>query len=427
MFTTPTPTDTVRQLRNLHTLLDVSKAMAREVHLDNLLQVIMEKTTEVMEADRSSLFLYDESRGELWSKIAQGLELKEIRFPVGVGIAGDVAKTQQVANIADAHQDPRFNPDFDKQTNYRTRSVLCLPLLNADGKLIGVIQTLNKKNGEAFNKEDESLLEALAAHIVVALERARLIEAYVEKQRMEETLKLAHDIQMSMVPKIFPPFPERSEFDLCALLEPAREVGGDFYDFFLTDDNRLCFAIGDVSGKGVPASLFMAVTKTLLRVTATKLRSPEAVLSELNNELCRDNETGMFVTIFYGVLDIPTGIVSYSNGGHNPPYVLSSSGTVSVVEGTQGMALAVLPNVPYHAKRTQLRGGQSLFLYTDGLTEAMDTTSNLFSEHRLQACLQEMPNATPADLIRGVVRAVRQFAAGAEQSDDITALAIRYR
>ena len=146
MSNIPGSDETARQLRNLHTLLEVSKAMAKEVQLDNLLQVIMEKTTEIMEADRSSLFLYDESRGELWSKIAQGLELKEIRFPLGVGIAGDVAKTRKIANIPDAPEDPRFNPDFDRQTNYHTRSVLCLPLINGDGKLVGVIQTLNKKN-----------------------------------------------------------------------------------------------------------------------------------------------------------------------------------------------------------------------------------------------------------------------------------------
>ncbi len=401
--------------------------MAREVQLDNLLQVIMEKTTEVMEADRSSLFLYDESRNELWSKIAQGLELKEIRFPLGVGIAGDVAKTRKAANILDAHQDLRFNADFDRQTNYRTRSVLCFPLLNTEGKLVGVIQSLNKKNGEAFDDQDESLLEALAAHVVVALERARLIEAYVEKQRMEEALKLAHDIQMGILPKTFPPFPERREFDLYATIEPAREVGGDFYDFFLTEDDRLCFAIGDVSGKGVPASLFMAVTKTLLRVIATKLRSPEAVLAELNNELCKDNETGMFVTIFYGILGIRTGVVEYSNGGHNPPYVLSSQGTASVVERIGGMALGVLPNVSYQAKRIHLQEGESLFLYTDGLTEAMDSANNLFSEQRLQKYLEQIANTAPADLIHNVVSVVRQFAAGAEQSDDITALAIQYR
>jgi phosphoserine phosphatase RsbU/P len=426
--TQPLPlTDTTRQFRNLHTLLEVSKAMAREVRLDNLLQVIMEKTTEIMEADRSSLFLYDESRNELWSKIAQGLELKEIRFPLGVGIAGDVAKTCTTANIPDAHQDPRFNPDFDKQTNYRTRSVLCLPLLNTDGKLVGVIQSLNKKNREVFDEEDESLLEALAAHAVVALERARLTEAYVEKQRMEEALKLAHEIQMSILPKIFPPFPQRSEFDLYAMIEPAREVGGDFYDFFLTEDDHLCFAIGDVSGKGVPASLFMAVTKTLLRVIAIRVRRPEAVLAELNNELYRDNETGMFVTIFYGVLNIQTGVVEYSNGGHNPPYILSTQGTIVPVDNPGGMALGVRANAPYRAKRIQLRTGESLFLYTDGLTEAMDRADNLFSERRLQQCLQEVSRATPLELIRGAVSAVKRFATGAEQSDDITALAIQYR
>jgi serine phosphatase RsbU (regulator of sigma subunit) len=426
--TQPLPlTDTTRQFRNLHTLLEVSKAMAREVRLDNLLQVIMEKTTEIMEADRSSLFLYDESRNELWSKIAQGLELKEIRFPLGVGIAGDVAKTCKTANIPDAHQDPRFNPDFDKQTNYRTRSVLCLPLLNTDGKLVGVIQSLNKKNREVFDEEDESLLEALAAHAVVALERARLTEAYVEKQRMEEALKLAHEIQMSILPKIFPPFPQRSEFDLYAMIEPAREVGGDFYDFFLTEDDHLCFAIGDVSGKGVPASLFMAVTKTLLRVIATRVRRPEAVLAELNNELYRDNEIGMFVTIFYGVLNIQTGVVEYSNGGHNPPYILSTQGAIVPVDNPGGMALGVRANAPYRAKRIQLRTGESLFLYTDGLTEAMDRADNLFSERRLQQCLQEVSRATPLELIRGAVSAVKRFATGAEQSDDITALAIQYR
>ncbi|HEV8712868.1 MAG TPA: GAF domain-containing SpoIIE family protein phosphatase [Candidatus Binatia bacterium] len=419
-------TDTARQFRNLHTLLEVSKAMAREVQLDNLLQVIMEKTTEIMEADRSSLFLYDEARGELWSKIAQGLELKEIRFPIGVGLAGDVAKTRQVANIADAHQDRRFNPDFDRQTHYRTRSVLCLPLIGADGKLTGVIQVLNKKNAGVFDQEDEALLEALAAHAVVALERARLTAAYVEKQRMEEALKLAHEIQMSMLPKLFPPFPQHPEFDLSATIEPAREVGGDFYDFFLTADNHLCFAIGDVSGKGVPASLFMAVTKTLLKVIATRVRRPEAVLAELNNELYRDDETGMFVTIFYGVLNIRTGAVEYSNGGHNPPYLLSPQGTVIPLDNPGGMALGVRANAPYRAKRIQLRKGESLFLYTDGVTEAMDHAGNLFSERRLQDCLQQVSGAAPLELIRDAVSAVKRFASGAEQSDDITALAIRY-
>ena len=166
----------------------------------------------------------------------------------------------------------------------------------------------------------------------MALERAQLTEAYVEKQRMEEALQLAHDIQMSMLPKRFPPFPHRPEFDLYATIEPAREVGGDFYDFMLLDENRLYFAIGDVSGKGVPAALFMSVAKTLLKVTAIKVSRPDAVLAELNNELCRDNDAGMFVTIFCGILHIPSGELEYSNGGHNPPYVLSQNGAVQPLD-----------------------------------------------------------------------------------------------
>ena len=329
MSNTKPSIDIEHELRNLNALLEVSKALSSEIQLDNLLQVIVQKTTEVMDADLSSLFLYDAGRNELWSKIAEKLgQLQEIRLPVGVGIAGDVAKTRKGANIADAYADPRFNPDFDRQTGYRTRSILCLPMLSSKGKLVGVIQVLNKKGGGVFDERDESLLAALAAHAAVALERAQLTEAYVEKQRMEEALQLAHDIQMSMLPKRFPPFPHRPEFDLYATIEPAREVGGDFYDFMLLDEDRLSFAIGDVSGKGVPAALFMSVAKTLLKVTASKVSRPDAVLAELNNELCRDNDTGMFVTIFYGILHIPSGELEYSNGGHNLPYVLSQNGAV---------------------------------------------------------------------------------------------------
>jgi sigma-B regulation protein RsbU (phosphoserine phosphatase) len=331
-----------------------------------------------------------------------------------------------VANIVDAYTDPRFNPDFDKQTGYRTRSLLCLPMMNSKGKLVGVIQVLNKKNKEVFDERDESLLAALGAHAAVALERAQLTEAYVEKQRMEEALKLAHDIQMSMLPKRFPPFPHRPEFALYAAIEPAREVGGDFYDFMLIDDDHLGFAIGDVSGKGVPASLFMSVAKTLLRVTAGKRSHPGAVLAELNNELCRDNDTGMFVTLFYGILHLRTGKLEYGSGGHNPPYVLSQNGAAEALEQTGGMALGILEGVTYRTKQITLQAGEGLFLYTDGVTEAMDSAGNLFSERRLQEFLQRAPKLSPTELIQNVVSEVKRFSCGAEQSDDITALAIQY-
>jgi sigma-B regulation protein RsbU (phosphoserine phosphatase) len=399
--------------------------LATEIKLDDLLQVIVEKAAEVMDADRATLFLYDESRNELWSKTTQKLEIKEIRLPLGVGIAGTVAKTRTAINIPDTYADARFDPDFDKETGYRTRSILCLPLIGSGDRLIGVIQVLNKKDQEVFNEADESLLSGLSAHVTVALERARLIEAYVEKQRMEETLKLAHDIQMSMVPKIFPPFPDRSEFDIFATLAPAKEVGGDFYDFFFIDNDHLCFAVGDVSGKGVPASLFMAVTKTLFRATASNGGTPGEILARLNAEICRDNESCMFVTLFCAILNIRTGQVDYSNGGHNLPYYLHQRG-VSPLENLGGRALGLVEQSPYASGRMVLAPGEALLLYTDGVTEAMDSRERLYSDQRLAEFLASNRGSSPRQIVGDLVSDVRSFAGAAPQSDDITALALRY-
>jgi signal transduction histidine kinase len=179
--------ETSSQTRKLAILLDVAKALANQLRLDDLLSTIIGKTAEVLDAERATLFLYDQMRAELWSKTADQLEIKEIRFPVGVGIAGDVARTRTVVNVADAYADPRFNQDFDKQTGFRTRSVLCMPLSGSHQEFIGVIQVLNKKGRVGFDQEDESLLEGLNAHISVALERAQLIEAYIEKDQILES------------------------------------------------------------------------------------------------------------------------------------------------------------------------------------------------------------------------------------------------
>jgi signal transduction histidine kinase len=180
-------TETSSETRKLAILLDVAKALANQLRLDDLLSTIIGKTAEVLDAERATLFLYDQARDELWSKTADQLEIGEIRFRLVVGIAGDVAQTRTVANVADAYADPRFNDDFDKQTGFRTRSILCMPLSGSHQELIGVIQVLNKKSGTGFDHEDESLLAGINAHISVALERAQLIEAFIEKDRVLES------------------------------------------------------------------------------------------------------------------------------------------------------------------------------------------------------------------------------------------------
>ncbi|MGH8469481.1 MAG: ATP-binding SpoIIE family protein phosphatase [Gammaproteobacteria bacterium] len=253
----------------------------------------------------------------------------------------------------------------------------------------------------------------------------RLKDTTAAKERIESELQIAHEIQMSMVPKIFPPFPDRSEFDIFATLVPAKEVGGDLYDFFFIDDDHLCFAIGDVSGKGVPASLFMAVTKTLLKATAGNGGAPGEILARLNDEICRNNESCMFVTLFCGILNIRTGQVDYSNGGHNLPYYLYRDG-VSPVENAGGIALGVVEQSLYASGRMVLGPGEALLLYTDGLTEAMDSSDTLYSNHRLERFLAHNRGSSPHQMIDDLVSDVRQYAGGAPQSDDITVLALSY-
>src|SRR5262245_5670027 len=284
------------------------------------------------------------------------------------------------------------------------------------------IDHLPKKSQDEVGKLAESFITM--EHALRQSVR-ELKETTAAKERIESELKIARDIQMSMVPKTFPPFPNRPEFDLYAILVPAREVGGDFYDFFFIDDNHLCFAIGDVSGKGIPAALFMAVTRTLFRTTASKVSGPDKILSLLNLEMCRDNDTCMFVTVFCAVLDIRTGEVEYSNGGHNLPYLVSH-GQTSPLKNTGGMVLGFTEDVTYRAEKIVLRAGDGLFLYTDGVTEAMDERGNQFSEHRLAEFLQQANGSSATELIRGAVDQVRRHSAGAPQSDDITALALKY-
>ncbi|MEN6327196.1 MAG: PP2C family protein-serine/threonine phosphatase, partial [Syntrophomonas sp.] len=246
------------------------------------------------------------------------------------------------------------------------------------------------------------------------------------KELIEGELSVAREIQMSIVPKIFPAFPERPEFDVFAVLEPAKEVGGDLYDFFLLDDDHLCFTVGDVSGKGVPASLFMAVTKTLIKAKADIKLGPDEILYQVNNELCKDNDSGMFVTEFLGILTISSGEVVFSNGGHNIPYLLKNNGVVEALPKIPGMALGVMEDVGYVQANIRLNAGDSLVLYTDGVTEAMNPAGELLSEARLENILREFDSQTVQEEVHHILRSTRQFVNGASQSDDITILVMKY-
>ncbi|MBA2728465.1 MAG: SpoIIE family protein phosphatase [Parachlamydiaceae bacterium] len=415
------------QIRNLKALLEISKALGLEFLLDNLLKLILDKTTEVMDAERSSLFLYDPKKNELWSKIAQGITWKEIRVPMGLGIIGNVAKTRTLTNIPDAYLDPRFNPEFDKKSNFCTKAILCHPLVGTDGQLVGVIEILNKKTGGSFNKDDEELLEALGGQATIALQRAQLVDSYIESQKMEETLKQARDIQMSFLPNTLSISQKTDKLGIYAIVEPAKVVGGDFYDFFFLDDDHLCFAIGDVSGKGIPAALFMAVTSTLFKALTLKEMSPAQILAKINNNLVYNNDKCMFVTFFCGILKLSTGEIEYSNGGHNHPYIVHNDQTFNAIKDSINIPLGILEEFTFSSSTTCLQKGDILLLYTDGINEAMDIEGNQYSYKLFETLLKSRPFASAHDLINTTIKEVKGFIKEATQSDDITLFAIHFK
>jgi phosphoserine phosphatase RsbU/P len=253
----------------------------------------------------------------------------------------------------------------------------------------------------------------------------RLTTTTAAKEKIASELNIAHQIQLGIVPKLFPAYPARQDLDLYACLEPAREVGGDLYDFALLDPDHLYVAIGDVSGKGVPASLLMAVCKTLLKSTIQTVRDPARALALVNAELAEPNESCMFITAFCGIVNLSTGDLTFANAGQNPPLVVRKSGAVEALQHKPGPALAAVPGSRYPSHSLRLEAGDLLLLYTDGVTEAMNPAFELYGDDRLMELARRERTASTRELIERLVAAIHAHAAGAEQSDDITVLAVR--
>ena len=240
---------------------------------------------------------------------------------------------------------------------------------------------------------------------------------------IQNELGMANDMQQSILPK---EFPSNGRFALHGVMEPARDVGGDFYDIIRIQNDRLGIAIADVSDKGVPAALFMMSSRTMLKGCALGAKYPEKVLDEVNSMLSVDNDAGMFVTMFYGIFDAETGVVEYSNGGHNPPLLVHGDGTSEFLDVPSGIALGMFPEIGFENRKVQLRRGDTLLFYTDGVTEAMNVSGELYGEDMLQEEVVELAELGPDEFSRGVVRSVRAFAGEAEQSDDITCVALHW-
>lgn len=254
-----------------------------------------------------------------------------------------------------------------------------------------------------------------------------MVESLREKERIGAELSLATNIQANMLPRIFPAFPDHNEFDIYATMQPAKEVGGDFYDFFMVDDHSIAIVIADVSGKGVPAALFMVIAKTLIKNYAQTGMDPMNVFTRVNQLLCDGNEVSLFVTAWMGILDLETGELTYVNAGHNPPLIKRGNGGFTYLRGRPGFVLAGMDSVRYKQNSIMLDPGDKIFLYTDGVTEAMDSSKNMYGETRLSAYINNHGCDSARDVLVGVKADIDEFVGEAEQFDDITMLMLHYQ
>jgi phosphoserine phosphatase len=402
----------------LQTVLEIVRRLASEPRLDPLLESIAAETCNLLDAERATLFLYDPATNELYSRVVTQVEVEEIRIPVSdQSIAGAAANTKGDAclNIADVYADPRFNRGVDLQTGWRTRNILAASMRNLDGELVGVLEALNKRGG-GFTEEDCSLIRALGAQAGVALERARLLEEFLEKRRLENEMQLARDIQIGLQPQSAP---EIQGFDLAGWSQPSEYAGGDFFDLFPWGDGRAGLMLGDAVGHGVGPALLAAETRALVRALALHEDRPDKILSDANRLLSADVSEGRFVTLLLALADGKAGIISYASAGQGPLFVLRAGGASEQL-GSTGLPLGILAEAPISCgPPVALAPGEALLVASDGIFECETRSGDLGVEPALQEARRHLGGSAD-DLIRSLKDLTERVSPDGKFRDDRT-------
>ena len=369
-------------LRELNAMLTLSRSMTAAVDADDMLVLIINELVQAIDAERGAIYLFDQKTGELYSRVlsTDSGGLTEIRLQPGEGLAGHVALTGEGLNIRDAYADERFQASFDQLTGFKTCSILTVPMRNPQSEIMGVVQVVNKKGGP-FTKRDERLLAAIAAQAAISIEIARLHAQEIHQRLISQELATARLIQQSFLPQSLP---QLTGWDIAAHWHPIREVAGDFYDLYPLSDGRLAVVIADVSGKGVPAALFMALSVTVLRFAMTLRFSPRELMDRANQAIIANQGSRMFTTAFVGYLDPSSGHLQFASAGHNPPLVYRAAAGRCEYLVASGVAMGLFENAEYAQGATTLAKGDMLLLYTDGITEATNTQEQEFGEERLE-------------------------------------------
>jgi len=418
-------TDCIDKVVRLTNCIKIANLINSELSIGKLLTNVMVTTKKAFLADSVSLLLKDEKTSDLTFQIALGdvgNKVKEIfRLKKGKGIAGFVAKTGRPLNLKNVYDHPKFCSDYDKKIGYRTKAMLCVPL-KARGATLGVIQVMNKTCPPFyFTDEELEMLVTIGSSAAVAIDTAKMHEIILQKETLERDLHLANEVQQSFLPMSLP---DIDGYSFAALNQPALEIGGDFYNFFRLPNERLGIVLGDVSGKGISASLFMARLTSDLQYYALLHETPSRLLGEINNLLCLRAKRGMFVTLVYILLDLPGKQIQFSNAGHPFPIYGDKNNTRLLGSyDTKGPPLGIIPDITYEQETFDLKAGSSLTVYTDGITEAKNGPGELYGMERLLLEIQKQPPG-PEQLIQNITNSVDQFALGKGKRDDITLLSV---
>jgi sigma-B regulation protein RsbU (phosphoserine phosphatase) len=401
-------------------LYRLSQTFNSSLDLDEVLNRVMDEVVATTRAERGFVMLR-EADGSLDFRVARGMDRETIddpQFQISRGVVERVAEGGQPMLTSDAQMDDRLSLRMSV-LSLGLRSILCVPLKLKD-QVTGVIYVDNRLQGGVFVQDDLELLTAIASSAAIALENARLYQVAVEKGRLEQELQMARTVQASLLPAQAPQFPG---WEFAAQWQPAREVSGDFYDFVPTHSGQLALLIADVVGKGMPAALFMALSRTILRASVGDAPSLAEGMARANRLVCADAAEGMFVTVFCALLGPETGEVTYVNAGHNPPLLRrqgdSGEGKPLTELRPTGIALGVLEDSAFEQRSVYLEPGDCLLLYTDGVPDATGTEAQRFGMERLRHVFLKHQHEPAAGIIASLSRAIGEFTGAMPQFDDI--------
>ena len=403
-------------------LYRLSQTFNSSLDLDEVLSRVMDEVISSTRAERGFVMLHGEDGVPVF-RAARGMDQSTIddpQFQISRSVVERVAREGQPILTSDAQRDDRFSMR-QSVVDLRLRSILCVPLKTKDS-ISGTVYVDNRLQAGIFTQADLDLLTAIASTAAIAIENARLYQVAIEKGRLEREAQMAFQIQAGLLPRTTPQLPG---WEFATRWLPAREVSGDYYDFIQLDKGKLGVVMADVSDKGMPAALFMALTRSIVRASVDHTPSPAGGIANANRLVCADSTGGMFVTLFYGLLAPATGQLTYVNAGHNPPLIYQGeTGQLTGLTGT-GTALGIAPDAEYEQQTVTLVPGDFLVLYTDGVTDATDTDLREFGLDRLQHVMLDHRHASAGEIVSALGEALEDFTGSAQQFDDIAAVVVK--